>query len=232
VQAQVQRVYNGINQQHFKMQEVDTSSFYVHPDEGYSLDDFTRFQTMEEVIREYVVSTNVVKRKDKFHLYVFDNALRKFFSDEPLILLDGVPVFESDKLFRQDPLKIRRLELIAGEYFLGYLPFNGIINCKTYHGDLDGFEMDPHATVLDYPGIPVQRQFFAPQYETEQQVNSRVPDFRTLLYWSPSIKTDASGKGKLSFYTSDLPGKYAVVVQGITANGESGRQVIYISVRK
>ncbi|HVU85026.1 MAG TPA: hypothetical protein VHC50_09300, partial [Puia sp.] len=232
VQAQVQRVYNGMTLQQFTMQHVDTSSFYVYPDEGYSLDDFTRFQTMEEVIREYVISTNVVKRKGKFHLYVFDNALRKFFPEEPLILLDGVPIFESDKLFRQDPLKIKRLDLIASEYFLGYQSFGGIINCKTYHGDLDGFEMDPHATVLDYPGIPAQRQFFSPRYETEQQAGSRIPDFRSLLFWTPRIKTDEEGKGKLSFYTSDLPGKYAVVVEGITPNGEPGSRVIYFTVKK
>jgi len=232
VQSQVQRIYHGMELQQFKMQDIDSSDFYYRADEGYSLDDFTRFQTMEEVIREYVVSSNVVNRKDKFHLYIFDAASRKFFSDEPLILLDGVPIFESDKLFRLDPLKIRRLDLIAAKYFLGYQSFAGIINCKTYHGDLDGFEMDPRATVLDYPGMQAQRQFFTPKYETEQEVNSRIPDFRTLLYWTPQIKTDMEGKGKLRFYTSDLPGKYAVVVQGITATGASGSRVIYFTVKK
>jgi hypothetical protein len=232
VQSQVQRIYHGMELQRFQMQNVDSSDFYYHADEGYALDDYTRFQTMEEVIREYVVSTNVVRRKDKFHLYVFEAALRKFFSEEPLILLDGVPIFESDKLFHLDPLKIRRLDLISARYFLGYQSFPGIINCKTYHGDLDGFEMDPHATVLDYPGIPAQRQFFAPKYETEQEVNSRIPDFRNLLYWTPQIKTDMQGKAKLRFYTSDLPGKYAIVVQGITAAGASGSRVIYFSVKK
>ncbi|HEY4155342.1 MAG TPA: hypothetical protein VGM24_07935, partial [Puia sp.] len=150
----------------------------------------------------------------------------------PLILLDGVPIFDADKLFQQDPLKIRRLDLISSEYFLGYHFFDGVINCTTYHGDLDGFEMDPHATVLDYPGIPEQREFFSPQYETEQQAASRLPDFRTLLYWTPQIETDGQGKGKVRFYTSDLPGRYAVVVQGITGTGASGSRIIYFNVKK
>ncbi len=99
-----------------------------------------------------------------------------------------------------------------------------------------GISMDLRWTLM--PQCSIIRVFrykdnsFAPQYETEQQVNSRVPDFRTLLYWTPDIKTDAQGKGKLSFYTSDLPGKYAVVVQGITDEGESGSRVIYFSVKK
>nr|HVY75765.1 hypothetical protein [Puia sp.] len=232
VEAQVSRVFEGRNRQQFEMPAMDTSAFYVRPDERYMLDDFTRFQTMEEVIREYVVSTNVVKKKDKLMVYVFEAPPKRFFSEEPLILLDGVPVFEGDKLFHHNPMKIKRLDLVSMEYFLGDQRFPGIISCITYHGDLDGFEMDPHAAVLDYPGMPGQRVFFSPEYQTEEQVNSRIPDFRTLLYWSPQIKTDSLGKENIHFYTSDLPGKYAAVLQGITADGQCGSQTIYFNVKK
>ncbi|MFI5193274.1 MAG: hypothetical protein ACHQD7_04435 [Chitinophagales bacterium] len=232
VQAQVQHIYHGIKLQQFKMPVLDTSTFYVVPDEKYLLDDYTRFQTMEEVLREYVRSVNVVRKRDKFQLYVFNPPFREFFSGKPLILFDGVPVFEPDKLFHQDPMKIRRLDLVTQNYFLGYKSFEGIVNVTTYRGDLDGFDLDPRATVLDYPGIPEQREFFSPVYETEQEVSSRIPDFRTLLYWTPQIKTGISGKEKLRFFTSDVPGRYAIVVQGITANGEPGSRTIYFTVKK
>ena len=232
VQIQVQHIYYGNKLQQFIMPGVDTNTFYVTPDEKYLLDDYTRFQTMEEVLREYVMSVDVVRKHDKFQLYAYNNSYRKFFTGPPLILMDGVPVFDADKLFHQDPLKVRRLDLITEKYFLGYQPFNGVVNVTTYHGDLDGFEMDPHATVLDYPGIPGEREFFTPVYETEQQISSRMPDFRSLLYWAPRIKTGVTGKEEISFYTSDLAGKYAVVVQGITATGQPGSRVIYFTVKK
>ncbi len=232
IHAQVQQIYNGNKMQQFIMPAMDTNSFYVTPDEGYLLDDYTRFLTMEEVLREYVTSVDVLRRRDKFQLLVFNYPLKEFFRSPPLILIDGVPVFDPNKLFHQDPLKIRRIDLITRQYFLGDLPFDGVVNCTTYHGDLDGFDMDPHATVLDYPGIPGQRQFFTPVYETEQAINSRMPDFRTLLYWSPQIKTGPDGKHQVSFYTSDLPGKYAMVVQGLTENGEPGSRVLFFTVKK
>jgi hypothetical protein len=232
VQTQVQRVYLGNKLQQFRMPLMDTSSFYSIPEEKYPLDDYVRFQTMEEVLREYVVSVNVLKRHDKFVLYVFNDPFKTFFAYSPLVLLDGVPIFDIDKLFHLDPLKIRKLDLITRKYFLGYQSFDGIVNLTTYHGDLDGFEMEPHATVLDYPGIPGEREFFEPVYETEQQIASRMPDFRTLLYWAPQVRTDEKGKAGVHFYTSDVPGKYAVVVQGITSSGEPGSQVVYFNVQK
>jgi hypothetical protein len=88
--------------------------FYVEPDEKYLLDDYTRFQTMEEVFREYVHSLIAYRRKDSFQLYLFDRPANKLFADEPMILIDGVPFFYATELIRQDPMKIRRIDLVTG----------------------------------------------------------------------------------------------------------------------
>ncbi len=232
IQEQVRHVYDGTKLSRFNRQYVDTNTFYVTPDEKYLLDDYTRFQTMEEVLREYVHSINVNRRGDNFQVYAVDNSVRNFFSDEPLILIDGVPFFYTNELIQQDPLKIKRLDLVNRQYDVGYQTYPGIISLITYHGDLDGIVLNPHALVLDYPGIPESREFFAPKYETEQQINNRMPDFRTLLYWSPQIKSDAGGRKQLEFYTSDLPGKYALVVQGVSDTGIPGNNVIYFTVKK
>ena len=232
INEQVQRTYMGARLNQFTLQKVDSNPFYAVPDEKYLLDDYTRFQSMEEVLREYVHSVNVVRKKDQFQLFLLDNPNKKFFEDEPLILIDGVPYFYTNELFRQDPLKIRRIDLVNRQYSLGYQTYPGIISLTTYHGDLEGIEMDPHATVLDYPGIAEDRQFFSPQYETEKEVSSRMPDYRTLLYWAPEIKIGLQAKKQLGFYSSDLPGKYAVVIQGLTETGTPGSQLMYFDVKK
>jgi hypothetical protein len=232
IAEQVQHIYSGKNLNQFSRQPLDTNSFYVEPDEKYYLDNFTRFQTMEEVIREYVVSTNVVQKRNRFQLFLTNKPQREFFDDEPLILIDGVPFFDANELFQQDPMKIRRIDLMNREYAIGYQNFNGVINVTTYKGDLDGIRLNTHPVVLDYPGIPEQREFFSPKYETEDQVNSRMPDYRTLLYWSPRILTDKQNKKTVDFYTSDLPGNYAAVIMGLSESGEPGIQTVYFSVKK
>jgi uncharacterized protein YfaS (alpha-2-macroglobulin family) len=76
--------------------------------------------------------------------------------------------------------------------------------------------------ILKYDGLQLQREFYSPVYGSQEQVGSREPDFRNLLFWSPEVNTNASGKKQISFYTSDVKGKYVVVVQGITADGKAG----------
>ena len=118
-----------------------------------------------------------------YHLPVFDLPNNRFFDPDPLILLDGVPVFNIDSLIVLDPLKMRKLETVQHRYFLGATNFAGIMNWTTYKGDLGGYILDPHATVVDYEGLQLQREFYSPSYATEEQAGSHLPDFRNVLYW-------------------------------------------------
>ena len=106
-------------------------------------------------------------------------------------------------------------------------PFYGY---KTYEGDLGGFELDPNAVVVEYEGIQLQREFYSPTYSAENKTENRLPDFRNLLYWSPDLITNHDGKGGFSFYTSEIPGTYAVVICGMANDGSCGSVVTTFSV--
>ncbi len=232
VAVQVQNNYRGDKLQLQSLPTVDTFPFYIKPDASYKLDDYVRFTTIEEVLREYVPDVNVRRKDGKYYFPVFDNVRKEFFTVDPLVLLDGVPVFDNNKLMAYDPLKIKRLEVVARMYFYGKMYFGGIVNFITYKGDLTGFELDPHTTVMDYETLQMQREFFSPVYETEDQFAARLPDFRTLLYWSPSVNTNNNGQQQVEFYTSDLPGHFAAVLQGITADGQTGAGTIFFDVKE
>jgi hypothetical protein len=206
--------------------------FYGLPDEKYKLDDFTRFPVMEEVMREYVPGVFVRKRKDGFHFRVADKPHKAVFETNPLVLLDGVPVFNLNKIMAFDPLKIKKLEVITSRYFHGPLVFDGLVSYTTYQGDLGGFPLDPKALLMEYEGLQLHREFYAPTYDTAQKLQTRLPDLRNLLYWAPEINTVASGWHQLEFYTSDQDGKYLVVVQGLDANGHVGSFYFPLEVRK
>jgi len=211
---------------------MDTVPFYGKPDEKYLLDDFTRFPTMEEVMREYVPGIMVRRRKEKFHFLTVDLSSHTLYRDNPLVLLDGIPVFDINKIMNYDPRKVRKLDVMTHKYFLGNLSFAGIVSYTTYQGDLLDFEMDPHTFITNYEGLQLEREFFSPVYQTQQQRESRIPDTRALLYWSPSLKTDHLGKQQLEFYGSDVPGKYIVAVQGITKNGKPGSARVTFQIIK
>jgi hypothetical protein len=222
VAMQVQDVYYGDASAKFMISAIDSTSFYGKASETYYLDDYTRFPVMEDVIREYVPGVMVRKRKDGFHFLVLDNIRKSLFKESPLVLLDGMPIFDVDKIMVFDPLKIKKLEVITNRYFLGPLNFPGIVSYSTYNGDLGGFTIDPKAVALDYDGLQRQRIFYAPSYESQKHRESRMPDRRYLLYWSPQITLDKNGKHQLEFYTSDLTGTYTIIVEGLTSNGYAG----------
>jgi hypothetical protein len=198
----------------------DTLPFFGHPEFAYLLDDYKRFTTMEEVLREYVTSVNVVLRNSKLYMSIFDDASRQIYHDNILVMLDGVPLTDYNKIFSYDPLKVKKLEVVPRRYLFGSRLFSGIASFETYNGKFDGFELDPSLISIDYEGLQLQREFYSPLYAASDRQN-RIPDLRTTLYWTPELLTDRSGKANLQFYTSDQKGKFIVVLEGISKKGDT-----------
>jgi hypothetical protein len=210
--------------------EEDTIAFYGKGDQDYYLDNFTRFQTMEEVMREFVDEVRVRQQSGKYHYRVRNNLFNLFFEDDPLVLIDGVPSFNLNKMLAMDPLKIRQIQVVARKFYTGALINDGIVSYKTYEGDLGGYQLDPNAVAIHYEGIQLQQEFYTPMYDNGAAPSPRIPDFRNLLQWSPDIDTGEDGKVTTSFYTSDIPGTYLVFVQGITDKGQPGSRMITFTV--
>lgn len=220
IRMQVQNTFYREKINRFIMPVVDSIPFYGKADERYRLDDYTRFPTMEEVMREYVPGVLVRKTKGKFHFKTLDLLNKSIFNDNPLVLVDGLPVFNIDKVMAFDPRKVKKLDVLTRKYYLGALSFDGIVSYTTYSGDLATFQPDTRSLIVNYEGLQPYREFFSPRYESQQMRDNKLPDVRTLLFWSPVATTDNAGKGQVGFYTSDVPGRYAVIVQGITPAGE------------
>jgi hypothetical protein len=127
--SQVQNVYSSSKLRTFYPALIDSSAFYLKPDKTYLLDNFVRFNTMEEVLREYVAEVPVTRQKDDFSVWVTvrPHLINIPKSVKPLIILDGVPIFDSgNRIIKYDPKKVRSLDVVAQKYFLGTLNFEGI----------------------------------------------------------------------------------------------------------
>lgn len=205
----------------FDIPGIDSTPFYGKKARKYFLDDYVRFTTIEEVLREYVPEVGIRRTDGQMRLRVADWNQLRYLDGEPLILLDGVPVTHA-QILAYDPIKVRKLEVVTNRYISGRFVFDGIVSFTSYTGNMEELRLDPKTIILDYEGLQLKREFYSPAYTTEEQRTSRMPDFRTLLYWSPDIKTDRSGNAKAEFYTSDIKGKYLVVLQGMDESGNMG----------
>ena len=226
---QVQNSFQSAGMRKFYSTETDSSSFYGVPAKSFVLDQFTRFTTMEEVMREFVSYIFLVRKDQKLYLKAFNQ--RGVFNDEPLVMVDGVPVFDNNKIFDIDPLKLKRVDVLPERVFNGAATFEGLINLATYKGDMTSFELNPKAVLLDYEGLQLQRQFYSPVYNSNDERASRLPDFRNALYWNPDLTTGPDGKAGVSYFTSDIAGKYIGILQGMDNNGRSGSAYFSFDVK-
>ncbi len=219
---------------------ADSISFYGKPYKTYLLDNYKRFVTMEEVLREYVQEVNVRIRNKNYFLLIFNrqffdlhkymelvNMMDKF---SPLVLLDGVPVTDLNKIIKYDPLKVRKLEVVADRYIIGKETYDGILSFTTYEGDFEDLELNKKELLFEEQGWQYHRKFFVPDYKDLAVKNSRNPDFRELLYWAPEVITTNASSGKISFYTGDLTGKFVVVVKGVSTDGRVGSKIAEFEV--
>jgi hypothetical protein len=222
---------------------VDRTSFYGTPYFTYLLDNYKRFVTMEEVLREYVKEVMVRIRNKNYYVLVFNRQLydlRKYIDyaknmmddNGPLVLIDGIPVTDLNKLIKYDPLKVRKLELIADRYVVGGLIYDGILSFTTYKGEFENLELNKKELLFDDEGWQRQRKFYMPDYKDPLVKNSRIPDFRELLYWAPTVKISKTNSGKISFFTGDVTGKFVVVVKGVSDDGRLVNEMVPFEVKK
>jgi hypothetical protein len=89
-----------------------------------------------------------------------------------------------------------------------YLP---VVSIKTYSSSFRG---NPRgAIIFPFQGIYQAREFYQLNYEKN---SSKIPDNRTTIYWNPEVKTDSTGKARVSFYNSDLKGEVLIRISGVS----------------
>src|ERR1035437_9957798 len=90
-------------------------------------------------------------------------------------------------------------EVFSPMVYLDALP---VVSFTTYSHSYRGNSKG--AIVFPFQGIYKAREFYQPDYENN---NSKIPDNRTTIYWNPEVKTDSTGKARVSYYNSDLKGE-------------------------
>ena len=194
------------------------------------LSDYIELTTLREVFKEIVPGASTVTRNGKSSLRLINSHPDALFTSSPLVIVDGVPIYDFDKILEIKSSEIEKIEVLNTRYFISDLIIEGIINIVSKKGNLSVLEFDRSIFRQEFSGFD-DHKFFSQDYSTDEQKSSRLPDFRNTLYWNPDVRTDKSGRAAVEFYTSDETGEYLVIVEGFAADGKSGRSVSSITVR-
>lgn len=111
---------------------------------------------------------------------------------------------------------------------------NQILNCNNHRGDKENTQpikgrlyyymaggklVYPGCTVPDQniftlvKGVHLEKEFYENDYKDPNE-----PAFFSTLYWNYGLVINSKKETELSFYTSDITGKFRIVVQGISNN--------------
>ncbi|MDL2208448.1 hypothetical protein LJB97_02370 [Parabacteroides sp. OttesenSCG-928-O15] len=192
--------------------------FNYKPYKEYLLDEYTRFQFMEDLFVEFILAARIRKTGDTKTFNVLAERMDRFVTGQTLVLLDNIPVLDHSLIVDYNPLHIRKVDLYLGRYLFGGQICEGIIAFWSYNYNYPGITFGESTRIFDYEGTQAYRYFYSPKYD-RQEVSERMPDFRHTLLWEPSLRSEAKKEMTLPFYTSDVPGTYLVTVEGISKEG-------------
>jgi hypothetical protein len=134
-------------------------------------------------------------------------------------LIDGVYIPNHEAIKEYDARKIKSISLIQDQFQLGNKLYQGMLSVETFDGDyvLEHTHKNALKSQIDLPDA--KKNYYQQRYTAENLKYERIPDYRTLLFWRPSITIDNTGLN-FDFFTSDVKGEYEVVLDGFTTYGK------------
>jgi hypothetical protein len=94
------------------------------------------------------------------------------------------------------------------------------------------FDMLPKPYLAEFSpgGYNTARIFYSPKYDDPAKA-AAITDYRSTIYWSPSVVTDKTGTASFEFFNADGTGPYKAIIQGIDKDGNIGWYVYRYQVQ-
>ena len=114
------------------------------PDLTYNLDEYRQFLTIREVLLEYVLCVRKTTNNDIPQLIVRREQDYYNSSLPTLVLIDGMPVQDVERLLNYDARRIHYINIYGGQYTFGHSIYNGILSFVTRSGRLTNYPTEPN----------------------------------------------------------------------------------------
>ena len=130
--------------------DYDETVFGTKPDLTYNLDEYRQFLTIREVLLEYVLCVSKINQNGTPRLIV--RREQDFYNSSlpTLVLIDGMPVIDVERLLNYDARRIHYINIYGGQYTFGNGVYNGILSFITRSGRLTNYPTEPNVQYLVY----------------------------------------------------------------------------------
>ena len=130
--------------------DYDETVVGTKPDLSYNLDEYRQFLTIKEVLLEYVSCVKTTKNDGMSQLIVRREQEVYNSSLPTLVLIDGMPVVDIERLLNYDARRIHYINIYGSQYTFGNGIYNGILSFVTRSGRLTNYPIERNMQYLVY----------------------------------------------------------------------------------
>jgi len=214
VNFQVSQQYYPPEIQKVEVEKGDGRLFYGNPTATVKFDDFVNLPRLEEYFIEVVPQVAVRKTKGERRFVVLGEHpdLNIY---QPLVMIDGVAIFDVEAVLDVSPRLIDRVEIINAPYIRGNVTFGGIISIISRNNDLGYIDLPSSGLLVNYQmlDLPIDSSHLS------ASMDQRLPDVRNTLYWNPGVEIQPDETRQFTFSTADASGDYEILIRGIDSAG-------------
>jgi hypothetical protein len=215
VNAQVAKQYYPTQRLEMEKDSVKGRLFYGTPMSIVNFDDYIKLPRLEEYFVEVVPQIAVRKTRGVTQLVVLgphpDLSIYP-----PLVMIDGVAIFDIEAVLAVSPRLIDRIEIVNAPYIRGNVTFGGIISLISKNNDLGYIDLPSSGLLVNYQMLDQSMG----DSQTAAISDPRFPDVRNTLYWNPGLMLNPDESGVIRFHTPDLEGEYEILIRGSDATGK------------
>ena len=202
-------------------------AFYGKPNISRLVGKYIELPSVEEVVREIVPFAGIRKNNGEYYFRVFeDNSLYPR-ECQTLTLMDGVPIKDVKNIFKVSPLELEKIEVVNLDFFLQDEELGYLLCFYTRNQNMAEMEFDQRIFRQVHKGFNHNYRFEGPDYSNLEMKNSRLADFRNVLYYN--VFQGKNESLKFNFYTTDEETEYTIVVKGVNEQGrfvESRKEIV------
>jgi hypothetical protein len=202
-----------------------SSPFYGPPTDHVIPDEFIDLPDFQEISREILPGLQYRLKNEEVTFRLINISYRIFFEEEPLRLINGIPVFKNDLFVNLKSTDISYIDIVKSERIYGDLVFKGVLSVSLYDKSNSWLAQQPN--IFEF-NVNFLQPDLKPGYMNDLNINPTHPDMRQTCFWDI---LNTNFLNNVEFTLSGRKGKVEITVEGFTGDNEFFKTSTTIEVK-
>ena len=111
---------------------------------------YIELTSVKEIVAELIPGVVTTKNNGRINFRLTKPYQTKPFENGPLVLVDGVPVYDLNKVIGINSNEIEKVDVLIDRYFISGNVIDGILHFITKKGNLSAFDLDRSVFRMEY----------------------------------------------------------------------------------